>query len=332
LPFEIPIETDPENLIRVPLSMFSHQIGDTYTLTVMDYNNCTVTETIPEPPFGPSIYAQIGAKAVSCFNRDDGEITVTVSGGIPPYTINVLGQVATNVLTAYSDSVCVNNLVECNSSVKFANLRKGIYTVNVQSGDGCIFTQENVPVEQPPRIDYDEIKTHPVTCSGKANGSIHISNIRGAYLDSGVRRELFVRLCEGPEGFCSSPQRVHPEAATDYEGINEIPSRDVLESTIPFPGFSGNPNIPPYDDPAGFPDGTPDAPGDHTYMYRSTILSNNTYGATSGMAITGTLPDTDVVFNNLPAGCYTICIEDEFGCGIQVEAFVACPAPTKFML
>ncbi|MCS7086548.1 MAG: SprB repeat-containing protein, partial [Bacteroidia bacterium] len=280
LPMEVALETDPENIIRVPLAASTHFQGDTYVMTVVDANGCTVLESLPEPPFGPSIFAQIGSKSVSCYNGEDGEVSVTISGGIPPYTVTLLGQVATNVLANYSNSVCVKDLMECNSSVVFTNLRKGVYTVNVQSGDGCIFTQQGVAVHQPPRIDYDEIITEPVTCAGKSNGVIRISNIRGAYLDSGVRRELFVRICEGPEGFCASPQRVHPEARMDYEGPQEpspdrrIPQSDIYESIIPFPGYQDNPNLGNYDDP-----NSPETHEDQTYMYRSKILGDNTYNA-----------------------------------------------------
>lgn len=333
LPVEVPMEDDPENVIRLPLQMLSHQTNDTYTITVTDSNGCVVVEPIGPPPFGPSILAQIGAKSVSCYNMDDGEISVSISGGVPPYTVNIIGQVSTNVSTIHTDTICISDLVECNSSVTFTNLRKGLYTVNVESGDGCIFTEQGVEVSQPPRIDYDQIITEPVTCSGKANGVIRISNIRGAYLQNDVRRELFVKICDGPEGFCASPKRIYPESRTDYEDPTAPQSpqgqirEDILESTIPFPGFSGDPNIVPYDDPD-----TDEGGHDRTFMYRSNILGTNPFNAPGGHAITGTLPDTDVVFTGLPSGCYKICIEDEFGCGIVVEAFVACPAPTKFML
>jgi hypothetical protein len=337
LPLQVALEGDPENVLRIPLMASSHTAGDTYVLEITDSNGCVASEAIPDPPFGPSIVAQIGAKAVSCFNGEDGEITVSISGGVPPYTVTLLGQVATNVSTTYSQSVCVSDLVECNSSVTFNNLRKGMYIVNVESGDGCIFTQQGIEVTQPPRIDYDNVVATPVTCMGKANGTIRISNIRGAYLRNDVRRELFVTICEGPEGFCATPQRVYPESRTDYEDPTNLAgtiNRNILESEIPFPGFTHDPNsTAPFDNPDV--DDSPQAAQDRTYMYRSPILPQTppflfATGGTS--AITGTVPDTDVVFENLPAGCYKICINDEFGCGIVVEAYVACPAPTKFML
>src|SRR5690606_21685191 len=60
----------------------------TYTVTVTDANNCTTTTnvTIAEPTLLEASIALANVVNVSCFDGNDGEATVTVSGGTAPYT------------------------------------------------------------------------------------------------------------------------------------------------------------------------------------------------------------------------------------------------------
>src|SRR5690606_39821154 len=60
----------------------------TYTVTVTDANNCTTTTTvtIAEPLVLEASIALTNVVNVSCFDGNDGEATVTVTGGTAPYT------------------------------------------------------------------------------------------------------------------------------------------------------------------------------------------------------------------------------------------------------
>src|SRR5690606_2840199 len=60
----------------------------TYTVTVTDANNCTTTTnvTIAEPTLLEASIALTNVVNVSCFDGNDGEATVTVTGGTAPYT------------------------------------------------------------------------------------------------------------------------------------------------------------------------------------------------------------------------------------------------------
>src|SRR5690606_20476886 len=60
----------------------------TYTVTVTDANNCTTTTnvTIAEPLVLEATIALANVVNVSCFDGNDGEATVTVTGGTAPYT------------------------------------------------------------------------------------------------------------------------------------------------------------------------------------------------------------------------------------------------------
>lgn len=68
----------------------SNLIAGTYTVTVSDANGCFVEGTIVmnEPPalnLALSITSDYNGFDVSCFGSDDGEVTATVSGGVPGY-------------------------------------------------------------------------------------------------------------------------------------------------------------------------------------------------------------------------------------------------------
>src|SRR5690606_24425034 len=60
----------------------------TYTVTVSDANNCTTITnvTITEPLVLEASITLTNVVNVSCFDGNDGEATVTVSGGTAPYT------------------------------------------------------------------------------------------------------------------------------------------------------------------------------------------------------------------------------------------------------
>ncbi|PKP22970.1 MAG: hypothetical protein CVU05_01765, partial [Bacteroidetes bacterium HGW-Bacteroidetes-21] len=59
--------------------------ANTYTVTVTDSHNCTITftETVTQPPL---LTAGILYTDVTCYGFNDGTIDLSVNGGTPPYT------------------------------------------------------------------------------------------------------------------------------------------------------------------------------------------------------------------------------------------------------
>ncbi|MNY48354.1 hypothetical protein D3C86_1836840 [compost metagenome] len=66
------------------------------------------------------------AKDVSCTGGSDGEITLTVSGGKPPYQFTI------NDGANYFPAVPTNTPI-----YSFSNLLKGTYNVIVRDSNGC---------------------------------------------------------------------------------------------------------------------------------------------------------------------------------------------------
>lgn len=91
----------------------------TYTVTVTDANGCTkmTSQTITSSN-GPTV--SLGSQTnVSCFGGNNGAISITVSGGVAPYTYNWTGSRTTKDITG---------------------LTAGTYAVTVTDANGCIST------------------------------------------------------------------------------------------------------------------------------------------------------------------------------------------------
>ncbi|MBL7775511.1 MAG: gliding motility-associated C-terminal domain-containing protein, partial [Saprospiraceae bacterium] len=99
----------------------------TYTVTVTDQNNCTVSAsaTVSEPP---PLVVGLQSTAVRCFGETNGSATATVSGGVMPYQYswNVPGDSST-----------------------ISGLPAGTYSVTVTDAYGCPSANTSILVNQP---------------------------------------------------------------------------------------------------------------------------------------------------------------------------------------
>jgi len=87
-----------------------------YTVTVTDNNGCTATatETLTQPT---PIVVDVDAHASKCFNSATGYVVASVSGGLPPYVLQLNGA------TQLSDT--------------FSNLLPGNYVILATDANGC---------------------------------------------------------------------------------------------------------------------------------------------------------------------------------------------------
>ncbi|NPA34137.1 MAG: T9SS type A sorting domain-containing protein [Chlorobi bacterium] len=126
-----------------------------YTLNMVDSHGCSLTKTytITEPA---AINATISWNPPStCGN--DGNASVNVSGGTPPYSIQ------------WSNG-------QTGSSV---NIPAGVYTVSITDNNGCSW-DSTVTFNEPngPQITLDSVVD--VKCFGDSTGAIYITTIGGA--------------------------------------------------------------------------------------------------------------------------------------------------------
>ncbi|OFY94913.1 MAG: hypothetical protein A2309_02255 [Bacteroidetes bacterium RIFOXYB2_FULL_35_7] len=124
----------------------------THTVTVTDHNNCNVVHlvTISQPPS----FLTVGGIVtnVSCNGMSDGEVLITVTGGLSSYTINWS-----------NDSTGLTN----------TNLVAGIYTVTVSDQNNCHDTVDFQIVE-PAALAVIPTVSNPL-CFFDVNGAVNIT-------------------------------------------------------------------------------------------------------------------------------------------------------------
>ncbi|MCC7303416.1 MAG: gliding motility-associated C-terminal domain-containing protein, partial [Bacteroidia bacterium] len=132
-------------------------VTGTYTVTITDANGCTLTATafVPDAP-GPQ--AAINAQTnVSCFGGNNGDATVTVTGGTAPFTYN---------WSPFGGTGATGT-----------GLSAGTYTVTVTDANGCTATA-TVTITEPPLLTASTVMT-PVICNGGNTGTATVTAAGG---------------------------------------------------------------------------------------------------------------------------------------------------------
>ncbi|MGZ4058436.1 MAG: hypothetical protein ACXVPU_05390, partial [Bacteroidia bacterium] len=122
-----------------------------YNVVVTDANGCTKpgSVTITQPNV---LAVSIVATALSCNGDCNATATATITGGIPPYTIDWLPGSPVGDGTTTISSLCA-----------------GTYTINVTDANGCPATA-TVTITQPTALNLTGATTN-ISCFGLCNGS-----------------------------------------------------------------------------------------------------------------------------------------------------------------
>jgi hypothetical protein len=115
-------------------SIINLTIGS-YTVTVRDSNQCTITATVVITEPDPVLIQLVEAMDVICNGDSTGTITVSGSGGTLPYEFS-LG----------------NNIFQ--SDATFVDVPAGNYTITIEDAEGCGSTTTAV-INQPPPLVVD---------------------------------------------------------------------------------------------------------------------------------------------------------------------------------
>ncbi len=267
-------------------------IAGTYLVTVTDANNCTATSsaTITEPPV-LNINTPVVTNAVC--NDANGSITVSPTGGIPPYTYSLDGG------TAQASNI-------------FNGLEAGTYTITVIDDNACtdnasvIVGTTGIPV-----LTVENI-TH-VACYGEATGSVELA------VTDGVPPYSF-EWSDGGTGDSRSDLEagIYEVTVTDIPGCQATVSIEILEPDeleIYCPEEPGDSII-------TIIGGTPDY-----FIEFSSLLFNDTIPGTSGdnnisFLPYGTYYVTVTDANNCQATCEFILESD---CGLPVVPDIITP-------
>ena len=127
-----------------------------YSVDITDSNGCTLTDyvTITEPL---AINTSASTSGISCNGLTDGNISLTINGGIPDYTINV---------PPYNQTL----IGGVNTFITPSLLGAGTYNYSITDSNGCVFNS-SVTLIEPAPISVTENQTD-VSCNGGNDGSI----------------------------------------------------------------------------------------------------------------------------------------------------------------
>jgi gliding motility-associated-like protein len=128
-------------------------LAGTYTLHVKDANGCIndTTVTVIQPT---NILPAVINASPQCYAGSDGSLTLSASGGTPPYTF-------------------ANGTGSYGATGVFSGLKAGTYTLHVQDNHGCIH-DTTVTITQPTPLNYDSIIISEVKCFGDSSGFITV--------------------------------------------------------------------------------------------------------------------------------------------------------------
>jgi len=116
-----------------------------YVVTITDSNGCSFSDTIDlQGPDAPQVDGLI-VNNPRCAGDSTGSVTISISGGTPPYTHNWSHGVSTNSNT-------------------ISNLSAGTYTDTIVDATGCR-TVVTVTISEPPPLEVNVSVTQPKECS-----------------------------------------------------------------------------------------------------------------------------------------------------------------------
>ena len=131
--------------------------ANSYVVTVTDGNSCVQTQSVTINNLAGPVATIFATNNVSCNGLSDGNATVTINGGTPPY--------------AFSWSPSGGSLPTA------TNLAAGTYTLSITDVNGCA-TSAVVTITEPALLNTSYSSVNPV-CSGASNGSISTTTSGG---------------------------------------------------------------------------------------------------------------------------------------------------------
>lgn len=129
-----------------------------HQISLLDAKNCRIDSTVilTEPQ---AIQLGIATDSVSCYGGNDGQVTISASGGTNPFQFAIDGG------TAGADS-------------NLKGLSYGVHLVTITDARGCI-EDTNIFIPQPDALLITKIQAVQPTCEGYADGKIHATGSGG---------------------------------------------------------------------------------------------------------------------------------------------------------
>lgn len=253
--------------------------------TTCTYTSTPYTVNAPADPFITGISA---TSAVSC-SGTDGSISVTVSGGTPPFKYSWTGP---NSFTSTSQNL--------------SGIAPGNYTVTVTDYKECSMTSAPITVQAKTVINYNATVTN-VLCYDQTNGSITLGTVTGGVSpltyswSNGKTTQNLLNIGAG----------TYTLTITDGAGCKTIQAFTVTQ-----PSAALTATVAKTDDTNGTTAGTGTA---------SLTVTGGTQPYSYSWIGPGTFSSTTEDLNNLDYGSYSVTITDANSCTTTAKVFIYQP-------
>jgi len=141
----------------------SDLVAGVYTVNVIDDMGCLKEKTFVVGEPNILLIESFGVKDASCYQDENGEVSVVVSGGILPYEYFISG----------------TGLDMKSNSSTIAGLKMGEYKLTIQDANNCSVSEKFV-VSEPTQlaIDFERLINQPI-CPQASNGEVSIDALGG---------------------------------------------------------------------------------------------------------------------------------------------------------
>lgn len=265
-----------------------------YFCTISDANACTATTSailVPTP--GPISFQNVSTIQPTCFNSNNGSISLEATGGTPPFTYAWSGP---NVQNPTNPSI--------------SNLGTGVFQVTATDSKSCPKTSQTFAIQPPAELKVNVDAVGNVKCFDDVNGSISITpsgGTPGYSFEWKNSAGTTVNVTEDPTGL---PAGVYSVIVKDNKNCTATTTSVTIASpssalTVSAPTTT-NVTCP------GGSDGS------------ISLSVNGGWGSPKVAWTPGSVP---AILNptNLPAGNYTATITDDKGCTKTQTAQITAP-------
>ena len=269
-------------------NIFSNLEAKAYPIQVKDANNCTVdlTASIDQPL---QLIASLTTKQdVKCTGTNSGSVTVSPTGGTPPYRFTI------------------DNWATENNTGTFNNLVAGNYTIGVKDAKNCETTVTATITEPLAALQASVDVTSNVDCFGNGTGSANISATGGV-----APYQFFFNNETTPSGgsYVNLQKGSYPVLVRDANGCETNVTITISGPDAPLTA-SASTIVPPLCSGAVNGSATITASGgtpDYTYS-----LNGGAY-------------QTIATFAGLSAGNHLVTVKDAKGCTFDVNFNISQP-------
>ena len=281
-------ETTPQNNISQTLSNPDSGVIATATYTVIPNS-----EICPGDPFTieVTVNPQINVEAIvtnsACFEFDNAQIEITITGGVP-FTTGDPFMIEWNGPDGYTST-----------DEDIFNLEPGTYTLEISDSEGCEFTDTYI-ITQPEELLLGSLDVfEDITCFGFDDGQIAVTIIGGT-LDYTYQWKRNGVDYPGEENLTNLPPGIYVLTVTDENGcVLVLDPLEIIEPELLTITLIEKVDIDCY----GFNTGSID-------IEANGGRPGYTYSWTGPAGFTSSDPD---IFNLFP-GTYTLVVTDTSGC------------------